>query len=123
MVARVTLDLLNAESAPKFAKVDSNPRIFRGPQPSSVVMGIVPDQGGETAGPGWPIAEVMEGGGAAKAGMKAGDRILSVDGQTIGGLSDYYKATEKKKAGDVVAVNVMRGKEEITLQVELGARQ
>lgn len=123
LVARITLDLINAESAPKFAKVESNPRIFRGPQPSSVVMGIVPDQGGESGGPGWPIAEVMDGGGAAKAGMKAGDRILSVDGQTISGLSDYYKATEKKKAGDVVAVNVLRGKEEITLQVELGARQ
>ena len=121
MVAQVTLDLLNAESPPKFAEVETAPRIFRGPPPSPVVMGIVPDQ--DAAGPGWLIAAVMPEGGAAKAGMKDGDRILSVDGKTITGLSDYYKATEKKKAGDVVEVKITRGNEDLTLQVELAARQ
>jgi serine protease Do len=100
--------------------VETAPRVFRGPPPSPVVMGIVPDQ--DTAGPGWLIAAVMPEGAAAKAGMKDADRILSVDGKTITGLSDYYKATEKKKAGDVVAVVVRRGAEELTLQVELAAR-
>ena len=123
MVAQVTLDLINAESPPKFQEVEQSARIFRGPQPSSVVMGVVPDQDAESGGPGWPIADVMEGGGAAKAGMEPGDRILTFDGQTITGLSDYYKATEKKKPGDVVPVTVRRGKEELTLQVKLAARQ
>jgi hypothetical protein len=123
MVAHVTLDLINADSPPRFQEVEQSARIFRGPQPGSVVMGIVPNQDADLNGPGWPIAEVMENGGAAKAGMKPGDRILSVDGQSISGISDYFKATEKKKPGDVVAVSIRRGKEELTLQVELAARQ
>ncbi len=123
MVSQITLDLINAESTPQFAKVESTPRIFRGPQPSPVVMGIMPDMEGDSKEPGWLVADVMEGGGASKAGMKAGDRILSVDGLAITGMTDYYKATEKKKAGDVISVNVRRGREELTLQVELAARK
>lgn len=122
LVSTITLDLLNVKERPQFAQVDTRPRIFRGPQPSGVVMGIVPDMEADSTERGWPIADVTEGMGAAKAGMKPGDRILSVAGQRISGLSDYYKATENKKPGDIVDVLVQRGKEELTLQVELSAR-
>jgi hypothetical protein len=122
LVAQVTLDLINADSPPRFQEVEQAARIFRGPKPSSVVMGIMPDQDAESNGPGWPIALVVPGGGADKGGMKAGDRILSVDGQSITGISEYYKAIEKKNPGDVVPVSIRRDKEELTLQVELAAR-
>lgn len=122
LVAGITLDLINCEQPPKFTKVDKPARIFRGPPPSPVIMGIVPDMEADAATPDWLIADVLPNGGAANAGMKAGDRILSLDGTPISKLADYYKATVDKKAGDVVSVVVRRGSEEITLRVELAAR-
>lgn len=122
LVTRITYDLINASTPPVFAKVDAPANIFRGPRPSPVVMGIMPGQSEDSPQAGWPIADVVDGGGAAKAGMRPGDRILSVDGHAISSLADYYKATEKKKAGDIVPVVVRRGSDEITLQVELAAR-
>lgn len=122
LVGNVTLDLLNTEQRPKFQTVEKQARIFRGPPPSPVVMGIMPDPEQDSSKPGWLIGEVVPTGGASKAGMKAGDRILTLDGSQINKLADYYKATANKKAGDVVSVVVRRGSEEVTLQIELAAR-
>jgi hypothetical protein len=121
LVAEITLDLLNDPAPPKFAKVESRARISRGPAPSSVVMGIMSDE--ETLSEiGWRVTEVMSGLGADKAGMKAGDLILSIDGKIVKDRTDFFKATQQKKPGDVVPVLVRRGQEDVTLQVELTAR-
>ncbi|MFN0196070.1 MAG: M28 family peptidase [Planctomycetaceae bacterium] len=122
LVGNVTLDLLTGEQRPKYIEVDKQARIFRGPPPSPVVMGILPDPEQDSSKPGWLIGEVVPTGGAAKGGMKSGDRILSLDGSPIKKMSDYYKATANKKAGDVVSVVVRRGTEDVTLQIELAAR-
>ncbi len=124
LVSRVALDLVNAEAAPVFAKVDQPARIFRGAAVSGggVVIGVMPDMEDESDEPGWRIAQVIPGGGAAKGGMIAGDRIVKIDDLTINSMSDYRKATAEKKPGDTISVVVRRGKDEVTLSIELSSR-
>jgi hypothetical protein len=124
LVSRIALDVINAEAPPVFAKVNQPAKIFRGAAGlgGGVVMGVMPDMEDESNEPGWRIAGVMPGGGADKAGMKSGDRIVRIGDQPINTMSDYRKATTDKKAGDVISVIVRRGKEELTLNVELASR-
>lgn len=125
LVFRIATDIVNADDNPQFAEVDQPAIINRGPggpRAGGVVMGIMPDMEDDSGLPGWRVGRVFPGGGAEKSGMKEGDRILSVAGVTITGFGDYRKATGDKKPGDVVDVIVRRGKDEVTLKVELTAR-
>ncbi len=53
---------------------------------------------------------------AAKAGLRAGDRIVSVNGQPVRALEDYGQASDKAKTKPVT-VGVARGAERLTLQI------
>jgi len=68
------------------------------------------------------IGEVVEGGGAAEAGLREGDVILSIEGHPIGKIEDVAEALEERKAGDLVEVVCRRGEEEITVHVLLAAK-
>lgn len=57
---------------------------------------------------------------AAVAGLRAGDRILSVNGQPVRALDDYARASDKAKTRPVELV-VARGGEQTTLRVEPSA--
>jgi hypothetical protein len=116
LVYGIALDLVNGEEAPRFAKVEERAKINRGPEP--LVMGVMPDME-DSGGKGWKIAQVFPGGGADKAGMKAGDRLIKIDGKEITGFREYMEVTRSKSAGDVVAVSVLRGEQELLLNVEL----
>jgi len=124
LVHRIALDLVNEETAPQFVVIDQPARIFRGAAGPSrgPVMGIMPDFEDNSDAPGWRVAMVSPEGGAAKAGMKSGDRILKINGVSINDFSDYRKATADKKAGDTVPVILLREGQEVTLEVELSAR-
>ena len=68
------------------------------------------------------VRSVDKGSPAEKAGLKAGDVVLRVDGHTISrprDLSDELRNSWEKKT---VPVLVMRGKKELTLNVELPER-
>ncbi len=124
LVYRVATAVINDQTAPVYAKVAAPSRSYRagGPAASGVVMGIMPDFDDDTVAEGWPIARVFANGGAAKAGMKAGDRIMEIDGSSINSFADFRTATAERKPGDVVGVSVLRGAERLTLRVELSAR-
>lgn len=120
----IAMDIINGESAPLYAEVDQPAQIFRGTAGPSrgLVMGIMPDMDDDSDAPGWRVAEVSPEGGAARAGMKPGDRILKINGVAIGDFMDYRRATSDKKPGDSVDVEVLRNGEPLTLQVELSSR-
>ncbi len=125
LVHNIAADLINADDSPKYAEVTERANIFRGAGPTragGVIMGIMPDMDDQTDAAGWRIARVFPGGGAETAGMKPGDRLLKLDGQSILSLRDYRKATADKKPGDTVEVLLRRGSNELTLTVELAAR-
>lgn len=66
------------------------------------------------------IGRVEPGSPAAAAGLRAGDRILSVNGQPVRALEDYAQASDKTKTKPVELV-VARGAEQMTLRVEPSA--
>ena len=68
------------------------------------------------------VQSVTSGSGADKAGMKAGDRIVSIGSQLVESTSDVTGALKGYSAGDVVEVQVDRSRELITLNVTLGER-
>jgi len=73
-------------------------------------------------GRGVLVSRVEEGTPAAKAGLKAGDVIVAVDGKGIAGRSDIGEALGDREPGDRVAVKVIRDGVEKTLDVEVAER-
>lgn len=67
---------------------------------------------------GVEVTSVLPGGAAAKAGMKAGDRLLTLDGRWTDSLADLYTAAGYVEAGKAVAVVVKRDGKEVTLKVK-----
>lgn len=68
------------------------------------------------------VQSVSDGSGAANAGMKAGDRIVSVGTKTVTTATDVTNALQDYSAGDTVQVQVDRNGELITLNVVLGEK-
>ncbi len=52
---------------------------------------------------------------AARAGLRAGDILIGLDGETISGADDLIRALNGEKIGRDVAVEVLRGSERLTL--------
>ena len=57
-----------------------------------------------------------------KIDLKAGDRIVSIGTQLVESTDDVTNALKSYNVGDVVEVQVDRGRELITLQVTLGEK-
>lgn len=62
---------------------------------------------GDTAA-GVTVAEVFTGGAAAVAGMKVGDRLLTLDGRWTDTVADCYLAAEEVKPGKTVEIQISR---------------
>lgn len=54
-----------------------------------------------------------------KAGLKAGDRIISINGKAVENSSDFIARVRENKIGDVVKLTFARGEEEKTIEVTL----
>jgi len=67
---------------------------------------------------GVTVKEVLAGGAAARAGLKAGDRLLTLDGRWTDTVAECYLAASMVKAGDEVVVKVSRDGEEQELHVK-----
>ncbi len=86
------------------------------------------------------VSELTENGPAEKAGLIAGtegvrygsgrnaviiylggDVITSIDGESIRTFADYYSLLESKKPGDEVTLGVQRGRQDISITLELSA--
>jgi membrane-associated protease RseP (regulator of RpoE activity) len=66
---------------------------------------------------GVDVKEVLPDSPAAKAGLKSGDRLVTLDHRWTDSLADLYFAASYVKAGAAVPIVVKRGGKEITLQV------
>jgi S1-C subfamily serine protease len=73
------------------------------------------------AGPGALIVRVEPEGPAARAGLKEGDLIVSVDGQQVDRVHPLTDEIGRRKPGDSVTLEVGRpGEQNRTVRVELG---
>jgi S1-C subfamily serine protease len=80
-------------------------------------MGIMPSYADSTEGMG--VDGVLEDSPAAEAGMKDGDIIIRIGGQTVRNVYDYMAALNRFKPGDTAEVTVRRDGKEVTLPVKL----
>ncbi len=67
------------------------------------------------------VSQVMRNSAAGKAGLKAGDIIVSVGGDRITTVPDVHAALDSHSPGDSVAVAIVRERETKSLQVALGS--
>ena len=73
------------------------------------------------AGPGTQIQGVTPGGPADKAGLKAGDVLVSVDGRSTANSTELIVATRTHAPGDTVTVGVRDGSGTRDVRVTLGS--
>ena len=59
---------------------------------------------------------------ADKAGLQAGDRIVSMDGSEVATQSDLGTLMQNHKAGDTIEITVARGGQMQTVNVTLGEK-
>ncbi len=69
------------------------------------------------------VSEVLDDSPAQKAGLKAGDVIVSIDGNDVASVSDIQEAIDSKDKGEIVKVGVIRNKTQRTLSVEVAERE
>jgi serine protease Do len=92
--------------------------------PSSSAPGYLgvylPDDQGQ--GPGVLIEGSVVGSPADKAGLRSGDRIVSVNGRSVGSRQQLGQALRGKRAGETVALMIVRGRKTMGLSIVLGER-
>lgn len=71
---------------------------------------------------GLKVVTVVEGGPAAKAGLKADDIIVAVNGEKTLDQASFGKFVLGAKPGDVLKIDIKRGENEEKIAVKLGLR-
>ncbi|HKU72282.1 MAG TPA: M20/M25/M40 family metallo-hydrolase [Pyrinomonadaceae bacterium] len=119
LVARILRDVDGAPKRLSFttARSDATQRTggFR------VYLGTIPNYADSNNG--LLLDGVRDDSPAAKAGLKAGDRITKIGTREIKNVYDYTYALGEMKAGQEYVVEVMRGSEKLTLKITPEARK
>lgn len=71
--------------------------------------------------PGLTVADVLPESAAARAGINAGDRLLTIDGRWTDSANDCYRTAAAIKPGQAVQVTVRRDGKQLTLTVRPAA--
>ena len=96
------------------------PQLERGDTIRRAYLGV--STASTSNGSGAQVAAVIGGGPAAKAGLRAGDRITKVGGQAVKTADDVAERIATRKPGDVVEVVVQRDGDSETMKVALGTQ-
>jgi len=111
--ARTVRSLADADGRPEFRPVP--PQSMALGRRGRVVLGVVP--GDAPDGKGAVLQGVSPRSPAAIAGMKEGDRVVSLGGREVKAAADLRAALDFARPGDTVAAKVVRGEETLDLQV------
>ena len=69
------------------------------------------------------VAEVVEGTAAEEAGLRRGDIISAVDGEDVASMAELATRIRQRQVGDEVTLSVMRGSDELEIEVTLRAAE
>jgi Zn-dependent M28 family amino/carboxypeptidase len=118
-VANIIRDIDKNDKRPMYtvAKSESQGRStgFR------VYLGTIPNYA--DSNDGLLLDGVRDDSPAAKAGIKAGDKIVKMAGRDVKNVYDYTYALGEMKAGEEYEVELMRGGQRITLKIRPEARK
>jgi serine protease Do len=84
-------------------------------RPGDAYIGVRPNRRGGTQ-----IGEVIEGGAAADAGLRRGDRVTAVAGVQVESFGDVVHEIRKHEPGDTVTFSVDRDGEALDLELTFG---
>ena len=68
------------------------------------------------------VVDVVQGGPADRAGLKAGDRIVSIDGSEVAQKTDLGTIIQSHSAGDTLSITVARSGQMQTVSLTLGEK-
>ena len=85
---------------------------------SHAYLGVSLEDGDEAP----QVTAVSDGSPAASAGLRVGDEIVEIDGEPVSSGDDLRSELEEREPGTKVTVTVVRGGEQIELDVTLGTR-
>ncbi len=111
----------DGQAAP-FGGDDKNAFVFRGGANRQIGVSITPlsKQLGEffgvSSGKGLLVSDVRENSPAAKAGLKAGDVIVEVEGKKVSETFELLRAVNEKKEGDIT-LTIVRDKNRQTFRL------
>ncbi len=114
-----TIDKLSKRPTYTVAKSPVNPGGGRGG--ISITLGTIPGYGDTTDG--MLVDGVRDNSPASAAGIKAGDKIIKLNGKDVRNTQDYMFVMGTMKAGEVYDVIVRRGTETIPLRITPVKRQ
>ena len=86
-----------------------------------VYLGTIPNYA--DSNDGLRLDGVRDDSPAAKAGLKAGDKIVKMAGREVKNVYDYTYALGEMKAGQEYEVEIVRGSEKLTLKITPAARK
>ena len=84
----------------------------------AALWGLVIDKESDDEDAGVMVKDVLEGGAASTAGLKAGDRVLTIDGRWTDTVSDAFIAATLVKPGKETTVVVKRSGKDVKLTVK-----
>lgn len=119
VIARIVRDVDSSEKRPTYtvAKTEATGRStgFR------VYLGTIPNYGDSNEG--LLLDGVRDDSPAAKAGLKAGDRIVKLAGRDVRNVYDYTHALGEMTAGQEYEVEIVRGGERLTIRLTPAVRK
>ena len=119
LVANVIRDIDKNDKRPTYtvAKSESSGRTmgFR------VYLGTIPNYA--DSNDGLKLDGVRDDSPAAKAGLKAGDKIVKMAGRDVKNVYDYTYALGEMKAGQEYEVEIVRGSERLTFRITPAVRK
>ncbi len=112
--------LANLEAAPDFVKVEPKTEQGGGRDTVRAFTGTIPDYTTEVEG--LRLSGVIGGGPADEAGLREGDVIVELGGQTIANIYDYTYALDAVKIGEPTKVVFLRDGERMEVTITPRAR-
>jgi S1-C subfamily serine protease len=95
---------------------------YLGVQSATQAPGLLGPEEAARAPRGAIIADVIPGGPAEQGGLRAGDVVVSVDGQAINSFDQLLAYIAYRQPGDQIQLTVQRGDQQQELAVTLGQR-
>ena len=117
MVARIVRDIDAADQRLTYTTAKADPPRTGG---FRVYLGTIPNYA--DSNDGLLIDGVRDDSPAAKAGLKAGDKIVKIGNRDVKNVYDYTYALGEMKAGQEYVVELMRSGEKLTLKITPQAR-
>ena len=120
LATAVAARLANRPDAPDFVRAE--PEVRTGGQGiARIYTGTIPDYTSDVEG--LLLAGVVAGGPAQAAGLRGGDIVVGLAGQTIANVYDYTYALDLLKVGEPVEVAFLRDGERMTAELTPAARE